>query len=386
MNLQDRSALKKKEWERRTQEVQQDEDLFSTGFNLFGEPYKVRTNKGDALANRVQNTLGNYDEMKELLTSHSNQSQLVGIPKNSVPQTPVEKPDQPGFFPEAQRSRATSSQPGSHSISMPPPPANTMSGSSIVHGHQGKKSRSSEWSRGGHGSSGAQTAQPVSRGKHSSHEQTSSRHDQDQEDSSPNPSGPTTSSHSNRKQAQSGKGPATAELGLGKSPAEQDLCSHGSNSPMASTSLLPSGLSTPTFPQGLHCKPSSAVQQKPTAYVRPMDGQDQVPNDSPELKPPVELVEGYNSVPFVGLLDTKSSTVFIVAFLMRDFLSLSPQVSLSSDSSCVEEILREMTHSWPPPLTAIHTPGKAEQTKFPIPSKVLSLSLSLSLTVPLNYL
>uniref|UniRef100_A0A8C2J7W8 AF4/FMR2 family, member 2 n=1 Tax=Cyprinus carpio TaxID=7962 RepID=A0A8C2J7W8_CYPCA len=309
---QDRSALKKKEWERRTQEVQQDEDLFSTGFNLFGEPYK--TNKGDALANRVQNTLGNYDEMKELLTSHSNQSQLVGIPKNSVPQTPVEKPDQPGFFPEAQRSRATSSQPGSHSISMPPPPANTMSGSSIVHGHQGKKSRSSEWSRGGHGSSGAQT-----------------------------------------------------------SPAEQDLCSHGSNSPMASTSLLPSGLSTPTFPQGLHCKPSSAVQQKPTAYVRPMDGQDQVPNDSPELKPPVELVEGYNSVPFV-------------AFLMRDFLSLSPQVSLSSDSSCVEEILREMTHSWPPPLTAIHTPGKAEQTKFPIPSKVLSLSLSLSLTVPLNYL
>ncbi|KAA0709164.1 AF4/FMR2 family member 4 [Triplophysa tibetana] len=44
-------------------------------------------------------------------------------------------------------------------------------------------------------------------------------------------------------------------------------------------------------------------------------------------------------------------------------------VSLPSDSNCVEEILREMTHSWPPPLTAIHTPGKAEQTKFPIPAK-----------------
>lgn len=141
-----------------------------------------QTNKGDALANRVQNTLGNYDEMKELLTSHSNQSHLVGIPKNSVPQTPVEKPDQPGFFPEAQRSRAAPSQPGSHSTSMPPPPANTMPGSSVVHGHQGKKLRSSDWSRGGHGSSGTQTAQAVSRGKHSSHEQTSSRHDQDQED------------------------------------------------------------------------------------------------------------------------------------------------------------------------------------------------------------
>lgn len=39
---QDRSALKRKEWERRNQEVQQDEDLFASGFNLFGEPYKVR--------------------------------------------------------------------------------------------------------------------------------------------------------------------------------------------------------------------------------------------------------------------------------------------------------------------------------------------------------
>lgn len=37
----ERSALKRREWERRNQEVQQDEDLFLTGFNLFGEPYKV---------------------------------------------------------------------------------------------------------------------------------------------------------------------------------------------------------------------------------------------------------------------------------------------------------------------------------------------------------
>ncbi|XP_052006047.1 AF4/FMR2 family member 2-like [Xyrauchen texanus] len=368
---QDRSALKKKEWERRTQEVQQDEDLFSTGFNLFGEPYK--TNKGDALANRVQNTLGNYDEMKELLTSHSNQSHLVGIPKNSVPQTPVEKPDNPGFFPEAQRSRAAPTQPGSHSTSMPPPPANTLSTSNVVHGHpSSKKLRSSDWSRGGHGSSGTQAAQAVIRGKHSSHEHpvmTSSRHDQDQEDSSPNPSGSATLSHSNRKQTQSNKGPAIVELGLGKSPVEQDSCSHICNSPMASTSLLPSGLSTPTFPQGLHCKSSTAVQQKPTAYVRPMDGQDQVPNDSPELKPPVELVEGYNSVPFGGLLDSKSSTMGTKGKLPKLTLPQSGEVGLPNNSNCVEEILREMTHSWPPPLTAIHTPGKAEQTKFPIPSK-----------------
>lgn len=38
--------------------------------------------------------------------------------------------------------------------------------------------------------------------------------------------------------------------------------------------------------------------------------------------------------------------------------------------------VQEMTHSWPPPLTAIHTPGKADQTKFPIPNKVSMLFLS----------
>ena len=37
---------------------------------------------------------------------------------------------------------------------------------------------------------------------------------------------------------------------------------------------------------------------------------------------------------------------------------------------CVFLFIQEMTHSWPPPLTAIHTPGKADQTKFPIPNKV----------------
>ncbi|KFW66944.1 AF4/FMR2 family member 3, partial [Pygoscelis adeliae] len=33
-------------------------------------------------------------------------------------------------------------------------------------------------------------------------------------------------------------------------------------------------------------------------------------------------------------------------------------------------LFQEMTHSWPPPLSAIHTPGKAEQSKFPFPNKV----------------
>ncbi|KAI1903070.1 hypothetical protein AGOR_G00023420 [Albula goreensis] len=388
---QDRSALKKKEWERRTQEVQQDEDLFSSGFNLFGEPYKIeasshstlggnhnpdhKTNKGDALANRVQNTLGNYDEMKELLTNHSNQSHLVGIPKNTVPQTPVEKEDQPSFFPEGQKGRMAPSHQSSTqpSSSMPPPPS-----SSLLHGHQGaKKSRSTDWSRSGHSSVSTQPGQatgpPCSRGKHgaSNHELPHGRYE-DQYGSQGDVSPVATSSHS-RRHAPSSKASASSEHthkegSHCKSPAEQDLGSHGSTSPVASTSLHPTGLSTPNFPPGLHCKPS-AIQQKPTAYVRPMDGQDQVPNDSPELKPRPEIGDNYGAPTFGGIMEGKGGGGNGKSKLPKLTLPQSGEVSLTNDSNCVEEILREMTHSWPPPLTAIHTPGKAEQTKFPIPSK-----------------
>ncbi|KAJ8393650.1 hypothetical protein AAFF_G00058690 [Aldrovandia affinis] len=253
----------------------------------------VKTNKGDALANRVQNTLGNYDEMKELLTNHSNQSHLVGIPKSSAPPTPMEKPDQPSFFAEGPRGRTAPSQ-QQGSAPMPPPQSSA---------------------------AGVQVGGPAcGRGKHaaSAHEQPQSRHDDlfagqgdaHKGDSSPAPSA-SSSSHG-RRHGQASKAPPSADHAYkeggqhAKSPSDPDPGLHASgSSPVASTSLLPSGLSTPTFPQGLHCKPS-AVQQKPTAYVRPMDGQDQVPNDSPELKPPVEIGDGYSGSAFGGLLDGKA--------------------------------------------------------------------------------
>ncbi|KAG7223605.1 hypothetical protein INR49_028498, partial [Caranx melampygus] len=188
----ERSALKRREWERRNQEVQQDEDLFSTGFNLFGEPYK--TNKGDALASRVQNTLGSYEEMKDLLTSHSNQSHLVGIPKGSSAtnnlQTPTtsttERPAMESqLFNDALRGGAggagggagagggggggggggaaepggdkrMGNAPSSSSASMQPPASttSTSSSTSTIPHQASKKSRSSmDWSRGGHGQS-----------------------------------------------------------------------------------------------------------------------------------------------------------------------------------------------------------------------------------------
>ncbi|XP_015207297.1 AF4/FMR2 family member 2 isoform X2 [Lepisosteus oculatus] len=381
---QDRNALKKKEWERRTQEVQQDEDLFSSGFNLFGEPYKteassqstlggiynpdqlLKTNKGDALANRVQNTLGNYDEMKDLLTNHSNQSHLVGIPKNSIPQTPVEKSEQSSFFSEGQRNRMAPSH-QSATTSMPPPSSTSLSSSTLLHGHQGnKKSRSTEWSRGTHSSATGQPSQAggqqCGRAKHnsSSHEPSQTRYEDlfsSQGDLHKGDSSPASSSSHSRRHVHSSKSSTVdqtyKESNHSKSPAEQDFGSHGVSSPLPSTSLIPSGLSTPNFPPVLHSKPS-IIQQKPTAYVRPMDGQDQVPNDSPDLKTPAEIGDGYNNPSFGGMIDGKANAT--------NAKSKLPKLTLPQPGE-------EMTHSWPPPLTAIHTPGKADQTKFPIPSK-----------------
>ncbi|KAJ6663342.1 hypothetical protein lerEdw1_010479 [Lerista edwardsae] len=315
---QDRNALKRKEWERRTQEVQQDEDLFASGFNLFGEPYK--TNKGDALANRVQNTLGNYDEMKDLLTNHSNQSHLVGIPKNSVPQTPIDKTEQ-NFFPEPRNRMVPPHQVGGHSSASMPPPPSMPSNSSLLHGQQTSRKSRTDWSRGSHTSSGGpptQPGNPPSRTKHSaSHELAQGRY----EDlypcqSEPHKAGggeeantpPSSSSHS-RRHAHAKSTVAEhsyKESGHAKSPVDLEFLGHGAGSPLPSTSLLlaNSSLSSQNFPPGLHCK-SSMMQQKPTAYVRPMDGQDQVPNDSPELKPLTEMEGVYGNQAFGALLEGK---------------------------------------------------------------------------------
>lgn len=49
-----------------------------------------------------------------------------------------------------------------------------------------------------------------------------------------------------------------------------------------------STLPSQAFPSLLSKQPNVVMTQKPTAYVRPMDGQDQVVNESPELKPSPE--------------------------------------------------------------------------------------------------
>ncbi|XP_069749595.1 AF4/FMR2 family member 2 isoform X2 [Narcine bancroftii] len=394
---QDRNALRRKEWERRNQEVHQDEDLFASSFNLFSEPYKFcmpsnifQTSKGDALSSRVQNTLGNYDEMKDLLTNRSNQSHLVGIPKSLIPQTPVEKMEQ-SFFNEPRTKMVPSHQSSNHPSSCMPPPSSCLSlSSTLLHGHQSKKPRV-DWPRGGHCSasghglqSGSQPSNQQPREKPpASREQAEDRygdlyselHKSDLQASLDEcvklqSSSPTTTSRSKRhghSKSTSGDHSHKDSCHM-KSPIDSDAGPYPCGSPVPSTSLIPSSsaLSTQNFPPGLHSK-SSMLQQKPTAYVRPMDGQEQAPIESPELKPLMDIEDAFSS--FGSLLDVKPSTASSKCKLPKLTIPQPGEVSLSSETSCVEEILREMTHSWPPPLTAIHTPGKAETTKFPIPSK-----------------
>lgn len=259
--------------------------------------------------------------MKDLLTNHSNQSHLVGIPKNSVPQTPAEKNEQT-FFPE-QRNRLLPPHqiPGQSSAPMPPP-ASVSSNSSLLHGHQnGRKSRT-DWSRGNHTSNSnppSQSGSQQSRTKPSTpHEQSQGRYDDpyvcsneqyktggsEEANSTPSSSHSRRHNHSKSTVAEH----SYKESSHCKSP-DLEFLGHGPGSPLPSTSLLSasSSLSSQNFPPGLHCKSSSMTQQKPTAYVRPMDGQDQVPNDSPELKPPLEIEGVYGNQSFGTLLEGKAT-------------------------------------------------------------------------------
>uniref|UniRef100_H0ZIH9 ALF transcription elongation factor 3 n=1 Tax=Taeniopygia guttata TaxID=59729 RepID=H0ZIH9_TAEGU len=290
----DRNVLRRKEWERRNQEAQQDNGAFNMSYSLFSEPYK--TNKGDELSNRIQNTLGNYDEMKDLLTDRSNQSHLVGVPKPGVPQTPLPKTDE-------------------HHIadSRPPPPppiSSTTSSTPASLAAQHSKSTTMGWQKSGHNAtSDGQQRQSSLRA--------------------------TLGDNTNRVQQ----------------PAKLSCSSEGGTKVQERPAKHGGGHCVQNFPPSLASKPSLG-QQKPTAYVRPMDGQDQAPDESPKLKLPAETTKSYRGVP-----SSKPD-------------SARTKSKITKFSIPKQEEVSEMTHSWPPPLSAIHTPGKAEQSKFPFPNKV----------------
>ncbi|XP_059747634.1 AF4/FMR2 family member 3 isoform X2 [Bos taurus] len=318
----DRNVLRRKERERRNQEAQQDDGAFNSSYSLFSEPYK--TNKGDELSNRLQNTLGNYDEMKDFLTDRSNQSHLVGVPKPGVPQAPVTKIDE--HFVADSRAQT---QPASVCSTTSSTPA-------AVPGQQSKRGAMG-WQKAGH---------PPSDGQQRATQQGTLR---------------TLLGDGVGRQQPRTKQVCNVEVGL----QTQD------RPPAMGAKHSGNGHCVQNFPPSLASKPS-LVQQKPTAYVRPMDGQDQAPDESPKLKSSAET--GVHCL-YRGVPATKSESARAKAKLSKFSIPKQGEESRSGETnSCVEEIIREMT--WPPALAAIQPPGKVEPSKFPFPNKDSQLASS----------
>ncbi|NXG23595.1 AFF4 protein, partial [Grallaria varia] len=344
MNREDRNVLRMKERERRNQEIQQGDEAFPPNSPLFAEPYKV-TSKEDKLSSRIQSMLGNYDEMTDLIGDRPLQK-LVAIPKPTVPSAPDEKSNQ-SFFGDQRHST------GSHQSSKWTPVGPAPSTSS-----QSQK-RSSGLAGHGQRSGGTNTGSAGQRHDRDSYGGSSSRKKSQH-----------GSEHSKPRSSSPGKPPAVSSLSSSHSR------SHGndhhskehqrSKSPDAnwdSPSRVPSFSSgqhsNQSFPPSLMSK-SSSMLQKPTAYVRPMDGQ-----ESMEPKLPSEHYSSQTHSSAVNELKPSSK-----AHLTKLKIPSQPlDASASGEVSCVDEILKEMTHSWPPPLTAIHTPCKTEPSKFPFPTK-----------------
>ncbi|XP_050183330.1 AF4/FMR2 family member 1 [Myiozetetes cayanensis] len=416
---EDRNLLRIRERERRSQEVLEKKDQFSKKTPLFAEPYK--TNKEDELSSRIQSMLGNYEEVKEFMSNKSCQN-LIGIPKSVAPLIPPGQPDCPYFPGKTNHTLPSSFQ---HLPSHPPvgpvvvaprPPNHSIhyqkaqSGTQLASGfHTKSHSLSNSGSQGQGCNCGGQESQAGF--QHSQNDKPGDGEGHAHElQASPLPLSPLlpcllsspvaplsplhSSQHINSRSQNSNKsrGPTYSQT-----KSFQDLVTGSQekesqdNSAVSLTSTTQP--SSQTFPPSLTSK-ASAMQQKPTAYVRPMDGQDQAPFESLELKP---LMEEYHEGPNEDLLDLKAKVKAELSKLEtpsepkkepnEDISDLKAKAkaelskletpsepieqSNSIDVQSIEEILREMTRSWPPPLTALNTPTKAEPSKFPFPAKEL---------------
>lgn len=209
--------------------------------------------------------LGNYDEMKDFIGDRSI-PKLVALPKPAVPPTADEKSN-PNFF----EQRHGSSHQSSKWTPVGPAPSTSQSqkrSSGLQSGHSSQRT-----SAGGSGGTNS----------------SSQRHDRDSYSSSGSSSrkkGQHGSEHSKSRSSSPGKPQAVSSLSSShsrshgndhhnkehqrsKSPRDPDA-----NWDSPSRVSFSSGQhSNQSFPPSLMSK-SSSMLQKPTAYVRPMDGQE----------------------------------------------------------------------------------------------------------------
>ncbi|XP_060219711.1 AF4/FMR2 family member 4 isoform X2 [Meriones unguiculatus] len=321
MNREDRNVLRMKERERRNQEVQQGEDAFPPSSPLFAEPYKV-TSKEDKLSSRIQSMLGNYDEMKDYIGDRSI-PKLVAIPKPAAPATTDDKAN-PNFF----EQRHGGSHQSSKWTPVGPAPSTSQSqkrSSGLQSGHSSQRT-----SAGGSGTSSS-----------------GQRHDRDSYSSS-RKKGQHGPEHSKSRSSSPGKPQAASSLSSGHSRShgndhhsKEHQRSKSPRDPDAnwdSPSRVPfsSGQhSNQSFPPSLMSK-SSSMLQKPTAYVRPMDGQESV---EPKLSSEHYSSQSHGN----NMTELKPSSK---AHLTKLKIPSRPlDASVSGDVSCVDEILKESQQS-----------------------------------------
>lgn len=283
----------------------------------------LQTNKGDELSNRIQNTLGNYDEMKDFLTDRSNQSHLVGVPKPGVPQAPVNKIDE--HFAADSRAQAQPSSVCSTASSTP----------AAVPVQQNKRGTMG-WQKAGHPPSDGQ--QRASKHGHRlldlNRSANPKNHNKKPNQSVLSPSSSSSSSSSSSNSAQQGSLRTLLGDGVGRQqPRAKQVCNvevglqTQERPPAMAAKHSSSGHCVQNFPPSLASKPS-LVQQKPTAYVRPMDGQDQAPDESPKLKSSTET--GVHCTSYRGVPATKPESARAKAKLSKLSIPKQGEVSLYS--------------------------------------------------------
>lgn len=274
--------------------------------------------------------LGNYEEVKELISNKSHQN-LIGIPKSVAPLIPQGKPDRPCFPEKTSHTlpssfhRTTRHPPMGPTVVAPPPPSHSI--------HYQKAQSRTEPASGLHAkshslSNGQSQGQEHNRGGQESHagfhhkrndrRAVGEGHANELQASllalSPllsslsSPVAPLSPLHSSQHiNSRSQNSSKSHGLTYSQTKSSQDLVTGSQEKESRDSSAVnltsTTQPSSQTFPPPLPSK-TSAMQQKPTAYVRPMDGQDQVPVESPELKP---LLEEYHGEPYEKISDLKAN-------------------------------------------------------------------------------
>ncbi|XP_026874303.2 AF4/FMR2 family member 4 isoform X2 [Electrophorus electricus] len=346
MNREDRNVLRMKERERRNQEIQQGGEAFPANSPLFPEPYKV-SSKEDKLSSRIQSMLGNYDEMKETMGEPPMSKLLAKASSSSSSEDKSIYSEQRVGGSQSQGNKWTPVGPAAG----PSPSASSSSKSQGRPGSAAQNAHGGGGQRGG-GGGGQRHERDFAGG---SNKKPSKHEHKSHATSSPAKPGSASSGSHGRSLAPEHHG---KDRYRSKSPREREA-SWDSPSRVHSSSSFPGGQhSSQSFPPSLMSKTSSMVQ-KPTAYVRPMDGQ-----ETAEPKTSSESYGGQSHSGSMGEMKTNGK-----ASLTKLKIPAPDGGSMAGDASCVDEILKEMTQSWPPPLTAIHTPCKTEPSKFPFPTK-----------------